>query len=279
MWHDFHFIYVFFHFPFHLTPRSNLLTCWIKEIAYCLIKETAPAMRPDFLRGTLVEAQSSAHAMITTIKPISQEPLDASISCLALLADVMILVHPTSEREEGASAQLDSPATLPTVLSQSERWKVLLDRLFSWYTNRPVELKALLDVQGREAAFPTILFTGGIGIWANIMYHTAMLLLLNQRPRSISLAEWLGSRMADKGQISPLWHAQRVCGIAVNSNPDLTRCWDPCMIACFSIAARRMTHPVQQSTLITCLIHVKSLGWRVDGMIQSLHEEWGTTEL
>jgi hypothetical protein len=262
-----------------LLVTFNQLICRIKEIAYCLVKETAPAMSPDFLRGTITKLPTSGHVMSTAANGTSKTPLDASISCLALLADVMILVHPASERDEGAPAQADSLATPPTMPPQSTRWKALLDNLFAWYTNRPLELKTLIDVEDREAAFPTLLFTSGVGIWANTIYHTAMFLLLNQRPRSISLAEWQKSNMADKGQVSPLWHARRVCGIAVNSNPELTRCWDPCMIASFSIAARRMTHSVQQSGLIACLNRVKSLSWRVDGIIEGLHEEWGTAEL
>ncbi|KAH8660274.1 hypothetical protein BX600DRAFT_513893 [Xylariales sp. PMI_506] len=240
------------------------------EIAYCLIKETGPAMDTDFLRDTIMSRSA------TQVTPAAQSSLDASICCLALLADVMKLVLPPSEREETSNKPDNS--TTP-VAPLSEKWKALLAELLRWYTSRPPELQTLVELEGWEAAFPSVIFTNSAGIWANVIYHTVMLLLLNHRPRSVSMAEWQKSAAVDKGHFSPLWHARRVCGIALGTDPELTRCWDPCMIAAFSIAARRMTHPAQQRDLVACLNRVKAAGWRVDSVIQGLHEEWGTADL
>ncbi len=104
-----------------------------------------------------------------------------------------------------------------------------------------------------------------------------MFLLLRHQPQTATLSPDRHSGTTDEVGVrtSSLWHARRVCGIAVSSDPHHTRCWDPSMIAAFALTARLMTHPSQQKELLACLQHVKASGWRVDGLVRSLREEWG----
>lgn len=224
----------------------------------------------------------------------SQKILDFSLYCLKLLTSVMTLCLPIPEvADSDATPSQDAVSTLTSGVSRVARWKQLIDGLQIWRRNRPPELQPLIEVEeGHNAStFPTVIFPTGAGISANTLYHTAMLLLLSNKPQSISLAEWQqqqqqhGNSVLDDAaaatahmSLSPLWHARRVCGIALNSDPEHTHCWDPCMIAAFSLAARRMTHPSQQHEVLACLGRVKMAGWHVDGLVKRLRDEWGLIE-
>lgn len=100
-------------------------------------------------------------------------------------------------------------------------------------------------------------------------YHAAMLLLLNHWPSNGLLVSGV-----EQDQVSPLWHARRVCGIALNSDPEHTKCWDPCMIAAFAFAARFITTAHQRNELLACLNQARMAGWRLDGLVRRLREEW-----
>lgn len=165
----------------------------------------------------------------------------------------------------------DSITPAPSSLSDRvDNWNALLASLRAWYTTRPLDLQPIASLESRGAAFPSVLFTNSAGIFANMMYHTAMTILLNHKPRGIPPLN--SSDEAEIAQMSPLWHARRVCGIAVTCDG---ACWDPCMIAAFFVAARRMTHEEQQKELLACLDRVHSSGWHIDGIIRRLREEWG----
>jgi hypothetical protein len=233
------------------------------------MSQTAPVMVSELIHQVL----SPSKTYETSVeKP--QKILDDSVHCLGLLSDVMNLCLPVPEAGEDAAP---SRAAFSSTggMSRVTRWSTLLDELWAWQRNRCPELQQLVEVEGREATFPTVIFASGAGIVANTLYHTAMFLLLRNRPQSISLTEHHGKPELDAAQMSPLWHARRVCGIALNSDPEHTHCWDPCMIAAFSLMARRMTHASQQNDIIACLGRVKVAGWHIDGLVQKLRDEWG----
>ncbi|KAI0847754.1 hypothetical protein F5Y00DRAFT_240368 [Daldinia vernicosa] len=248
---------------------SSLALISRMEIAYYLINQTSPDRITYYIHRLLrlakkhIDTDSQSH-----------EALYASIHCLEILTDVMNLCLPISEAEDYVASS--EAVVLPLVgASRVAKWKELLNELRKWQMNRPPELEQLIEVEGREAAFPVVIFAGGAGVSSNTLYHTAMLLLLGNRPQSISLAELHRNSELDVAQMSPFWHARRVCGIALNSEPEHTHCWDPCMIAAFALAARRMTHPAQQNDIVACLSRVKAAGWHIDSLVQRLRDEWG----
>ncbi|KAI2785163.1 hypothetical protein F4815DRAFT_9426 [Daldinia loculata] len=239
------------------------------EIAYYLINQTSP----DRITGDIHRLLRLTKKYIGTDSQ-SHEVLHASLHCLDLLTDVMNICLPISEAEDYVASS--EAVVLPLVgASRVAKWKELLNELRKWQMNRPPELEQLMEVEGREATFPVVIFAGGSGVSSNTLYHTAMLLLLSNRPQSISLAELHRNSELDVAHMSPLWHARRVCGIALNSEPEHTHCWDPCMIAAFALAARRMTHPTQQNDIVACLSRVKAAGWHIDSLVQRLRDEWG----
>ncbi|KAL7629439.1 hypothetical protein AAE478_000959 [Parahypoxylon ruwenzoriense] len=251
------------------TWLSSLVLISRLEIAYYLMNQTAPVTTSELIHQIL-----SLSKTYETSVDQSRKILDASLFCLGLLADVMNLCLPVLEVEDDAAPSRAAVLTL-LGMSRAVRWKKILEELLAWQTNRPPELEQLMEVEGREATFPTIVFASGAGISSNTLYHTAMFLLLSNRPQSVSLAEWHRKSGLDVAQMSPLWHARRVCGIALNSEPEHAHCWDPCMITAFSLVARRMTHPYQQNDIIACLGRVKAAGWHIDGLVQKLRDEWG----
>lgn len=168
-----------------------------------------------------------------------------------------------------------SPFSARSNDSRFDRWNTLLNQLRKWHGRRVVELRALVELEDHESTFPVVLFSSSAGMLANAIYHTAMSLLLSRQPRDVALCDNIDKDWAESAEASRIWHARRVCGIAVNSTEQYAESWDPCMIAAFFCAAKCMTEQAQQKDLIACLEAIKTAGWRVDKLIHKLHREWG----
>jgi hypothetical protein len=152
-------------------------------------------------------------------------------------------------------------------------WIQLVEELQQWYRERPREFQPMLELElddqlaGPERSFPVVLFANGAGLFGNQLYHTAMLILLHNRPRTARIANFHSVAM------SPLWHAQRICSIGLNN--DRRECWDPCLLASFLLAARRMTHESQQCEIVRGFDRIRTVtGWNATNCLQSLRAEW-----
>jgi hypothetical protein len=133
------------------------------------------------------------------------------------------------------------------------------------------ELEMDDQLAGSERSFPVVLFANGAGLFGNQLYHTAMLILLQNKPRTARITEFYSAAM------SPLWHAQRVCSIALHN--DRRECWDPCLLASFVVAARRMTHESQQHEVLRGFDRIRTVtGWNAHDSVQGLRAEWGLLE-
>lgn len=164
---------------------------------------------------------------------------------------------------QGAPATPGMPGPPPT----AQNWKSLTESLNMWYTNRPRDFKPMWEVDEREELFPLVLFTNGAAILANQLYHTSMLLLLQNRPRT------LPKEHGRSVLISPLWHAQRICAISLNN--DTRTNWDFSLLASFYLAAKRMTYEPQQKTILRGIDRIGSLtGWNVNALSAQLVQEW-----
>ncbi|KAJ5473123.1 hypothetical protein N7475_002689 [Penicillium sp. IBT 31633x] len=152
-------------------------------------------------------------------------------------------------------------------------WMQLVEELQQWYRERPEEFVPMLELEvddqlaGPARTFPVVLFANGAGVFGNQLYHTAMLLLLHNRPRTAQIADFLTAT------ISPLWHAQRICSIALNN--DRRECWDPCLMASFLLAARGMTHESQQREVMCGVDRITRVtGWDTNNALKSLRAHW-----
>ncbi|CAI7583269.1 unnamed protein product [Penicillium discolor] len=152
-------------------------------------------------------------------------------------------------------------------------WTQLVEELQQWYRERPREFQPMLELEmddqlaGPERSFPVVLFANGAGLFGNQIYHTAMLMLLHNRPRTARIVDFHSVAM------SPLWHAQRICSIALHN--DSRECWDPCLLASFLLAARRMTHESQQHEVLRGFDRIRTVtGWDANNSLQRLRAEW-----
>ena len=102
--------------------------------------------------------------------------------------------------------------------SRKSRWIELVNLLEDWHTERPEEMKPILTISLQESEayrpFPTVLYGNGpagetdvkllFGLWTglttlvsgNQLYHTAMLLMLQERPGNIQLPRKLVSQLS-----------------------------------------------------------------------------------
>jgi hypothetical protein len=187
---------------------------------------------------------------------------------LILCAQAVQLRNGTSELS--LSAGLSGP---PNFI---ERWKMLFDCLSDWYNNRPREFRPMLELPSTPQTdpvdlFPLILFTNSAGIFINQLFHTAILLLLQQKPRTLKLMDHRSVL------ISPLWHIHRICGIALNN--DRRECWDLSLLASLFLAAREMTHEAQHKAIEQGLLRIQKLtGWDVQHLLTKLHDSWRLAE-
>ncbi|CEJ61246.1 hypothetical protein PMG11_09784 [Penicillium brasilianum] len=156
-------------------------------------------------------------------------------------------------------------------------WMRIVEELEQWYRERPQEFQPMLEIETDDQAadpsqsFPVVLFANGAGVFSNQLYHTAMLLLLHSRPRTAHIADIRSATM------SPLWHAQRICSIALNN--ERRECWDPCLLASFLTAARRMTHESQQQEILRGFERIRKItGWNAGELLRDLQVEWGWPE-
>lgn len=152
-------------------------------------------------------------------------------------------------------------------------WMELVEELEQWYRERPQEFLPMLELDmdhrlaGPEQSLPVVLFANGAGLFGNQLYHTAMLILLHCRPRTARVNDFHSAAM------SPLWHAQRICSIALHN--DRRECWDPCLLASFLMAARRMTHESQQQAVTQGFERIRIVtGWDTSGCLHKLQAEW-----
>ncbi|KAJ5897043.1 uncharacterized protein N7473_006442 [Penicillium subrubescens] len=156
-------------------------------------------------------------------------------------------------------------------------WMQVVEELEQWYRERPQGFQPMLEIETDNQAadpgesFPVVLFANGAGVLSNQLYHTAMLLLLRSRPRTAHIADIRSATM------SPLWHAQRICSIALNN--ERRECWDPCLLASFLTAARRMTHESQQQEILRGFERIRKItGWDARALLRDLQVEWGWPE-
>ncbi|KAL4918806.1 hypothetical protein BDW62DRAFT_217431 [Aspergillus aurantiobrunneus] len=179
----------------------------------------------------------------------------------------------TTYHQESTPATHQAPGT--------DSWLQTFEELNQWHCLRPQEFQPMVELDhdsedhslglNTGSEFPMLLFTNGAGALCNQIYHTAMLFMLECKPRTAVLLNQNNPHFSP--MLSPLWHAQRVCGIALNN--DRCECWDPCLLASFLVAARHMTHESQQVEILRGFDRIQTLtGWGVGEYLTQLREEW-----
>lgn len=161
-------------------------------------------------------------------------------------------------------------------LNRVETWKTLIQSFAHWYMHRSQEFQPIIELYPKDGLesendFPSIVFTSGAALLANQLYHTGMLLLLQSKPRFVE------KPMSNSSSMSILWHAHRICGIAIQNDGRST--WDPSLVASLIVAARTVTHRSQHDAVVGTLEAVQSLtGWEISRHIDELKSEWRLAE-
>jgi len=155
-------------------------------------------------------------------------------------------------------------------MNRLDIFDALFQGLSYWYQHQPQDFQPIVESYTKDGVqsvtdFPTIIYTSGTALLANQLYSTAMLLLLQNKPR------FTGRRESTSSSMSIVWHAHRICGIAMQNESKAT--WDPCLVASSMVAARTVTHQSQHAAIITTLERVQSLtGYTFNA--DRLRHEW-----
>jgi hypothetical protein len=181
------------------------------------------------------------------------------MNCFKLLSEVMELCLPAPYTRADRSTDKNAYSFENTIFAS--RWNNLLRKLLAWEKARPVELEEAYIVGSSENTLPKIIYSGGGGISTNILYRTAMFLLLSKKPESASSFERGPNASPDDEHMYPLYHLRFVCGIALHCEAGDSHCWDPCTIAAISVLMPHITGLIQPTDMAGIKHSIKSSGW------------------
>lgn len=146
-----------------------------------------------------------------------------------------------------------------------KRWLQLWSYISDWHDHRPAPLHSVMSIPSSDASpFPTILFSNPAGISGNQLYHTAALVMLQNKPPGI--------RLTPKPR-SILWHARQICAISISNNHHgaWTNAAQPLWIA-----GRCMSHPAEHKAILELLERIeRESGWGTKWRADDLKEFWG----
>ncbi|KAI0142883.1 hypothetical protein GGR57DRAFT_508482 [Xylariaceae sp. FL1272] len=224
------------------------------ELASCLMGNERPLIisrltdrLPDLSRA---QNRNSDHST-----------LNACLTCLVLLKDTMLLCFPQPGAEDKSKTSLD--------ILMIDQWKHMIERLQTWHADRPPQMQEMLEIPSEtDGVLPTIMFSSGAAMSANAIYHLAMYILITSTPICVSAVDWLRRPGTEPQKLTTYYHASRLCGIAIHSDPANSHCWDPLMIAAFIYVARGMECPKDQAAVDACLEDVQKAGWNLSGVMR-----------
>ncbi|KAH7382922.1 fungal-specific transcription factor domain-containing protein [Cadophora sp. MPI-SDFR-AT-0126] len=152
--------------------------------------------------------------------------------------------------------------------SRRSRWIELVDLLEDWHLDRPEEMKPILTISLQEGdvhrPFPTVLYGNGPAVSGNQLYHTAMLLMLQERPSNIQLSRKLKSTF---------WHARQICAISESNTHH--GAWTN-SIQPIWIAGKVMSHPSEHKAILNILERIeRETGWVTSWRREDLKAWWG----
>lgn len=153
----------------------------------------------------------------------------------------------------------------------TRHWAELFEVLEEWYARRPAEMEPVLEsnvVKGdAPRPFPIILFSNPPAISGNQIYHTAAILMLQKRPRSLYL---------NHKPRTVLWHARRVCSISISNSHH--GCWTN-SIQPLWIAGQVMSHPDEHRAILNIYEQIeRETGWGAEWRARDLRDHWGDSD-
>lgn len=114
--------------------------------------------------------------------------------------------------------------------------------------------------------FPVVLFSNPAAVSGNQLYHTAALLMLQEKPRVATIV------LPNKPR-SILWHARRICAISISNEQH--SCWTN-SIQPLWIAGKVMSHPSEHQAILDIYAKIeKDTGWGAKWRADDLKNYWG----
>ncbi|GKT45440.1 adhesion and hyphal regulator 1 [Colletotrichum spaethianum] len=145
------------------------------------------------------------------------------------------------------------------------RWMKLWRYVEDWHSRRPSEMQHIMSIPSSDAEpFPKILYSNPAAISGNQLYHTASLLMLQNRPASL--------RLSPRPR-SALWHARQICGISMTNHHH--GAWTNSVQPLW-IAGRCMSHPAEHRSILQLLEKIeRESGWGTKWRADDLKDFWG----
>lgn len=148
------------------------------------------------------------------------------------------------------------------------RWLALWRLIDEWHALRPPEMCHVFALpsasSSSENPFPAVVYSNAAAISGNQTYHTAALLMLQNKPASLRL----GPRSR-----SALWHARQICAISMSNHHH--GAWTN-SIQPLWIAGRCMSHPAEHRAILELYAKIeRESGWSTKWRADDLQEFWG----
>lgn len=193
-------------------------------------------------------------------------------------------LHYINDSDDAAEHPLMSAPHVPSTRSAARRlstaivppadWMAIWTGCQMWYSERTPDSRPIMDMgealssNPTAAAFPMQLYTNVSAIQANVAYHMAAILLLENKPRLLT-----GPGLPRGHFASRQWHARMIAGIAMsNSFPEQ---WDPIFVAALLYIGRGLTSTAQQDAFKICFETITTtVGIRLDEEVAELWAIW-----
>ncbi|KAK1988885.1 hypothetical protein LZ30DRAFT_577376 [Colletotrichum cereale] len=178
-----------------------------------------------------------------------------------LCAQVLDLLAPLAKANPGGLF-FDGPRS---DVGHRVRWMRLWKYVEDWHSRRPSEMQHIMSIPSSDTEpFPKILYSNPAAISGNQLYHTASLLMLQNRPASL--------RLSPKPR-SALWHARQICGISMTNHHH--GAWTNSVQPLW-IAGRCMSHPAEHRAILGLLEKIeRESGWGTKWRANDLKDFWG----
>ncbi|OLN98063.1 Transcriptional regulatory protein moc3-like protein 5 [Colletotrichum chlorophyti] len=178
-----------------------------------------------------------------------------------LCAQVLDLLAPLAKANPGGLF-FDGPRN---DMRYRMRWVKLWRYVEDWHSRRPPEMQHIMSIPSSDTQpFPKILYSNPAAISGNQLYHTASLLMLQNRPASL--------RLSPRPR-SALWHARQICGISMTNHHH--GAWTNSVQPLW-IAGRCMSHPAEHRAILELLEKIeRESGWGTKWRADDLKEFWG----
>jgi hypothetical protein len=144
-------------------------------------------------------------------------------------------------------------------------WLALWRLVDEWHAARPPEMCHVFALASNPSnPFPSVIYSNSAAISGNQMYHTAALLMLQNKPASLRL----GPRPK-----SALWHARQICAISMSNHHH--GAWTN-SIQPLWIAGRCMSHPAEHKAILDLYAKIeRESGWSTKWRADDLQDFWG----